>query len=138
MSGVAIIRELLANYTPVTDLVPAGRIYAGEIPQGTTVPTIGVREIDVQELPTVARRTAGKTSTARIQVTVNTKDPQGYPTMKNILKACALGPGVHTGTVLSYSVKSVLPAGIGPELPRGSDEIYEQSRDFMVTFSEPN
>ena len=135
MSGVAIIRQLLAIYTPVTNLVPAARIICGQVPQGTALPAIGVSEISVTEIPTIARRTAGKTSRARVQVTVLAKS---YPEMKNILKACALGPGVHTGDVLTYSVKAITQEGIGPEIPPGDDGILEQSRDFMVTFSEPN
>jgi hypothetical protein len=35
-------------------------------------------------------------------------------------------------------VRSVLPAGGGPEIPPGDDKIYEQSRDFVVTFTEAN
>lgn len=135
MSGVAIIRQLLATYAPVTNLVPAARILAGQVPQGTAMPAVGVSEIGVNEIPTIARRTAGKTSRARIQVTVLSKS---YAEMKNILKACALGPGVHTGDVLTYSVKAITQEGINPEIPAGDDLILEQSRDFMVTFSEPN
>lgn len=141
MSGVAIIRNLLANYAPVTALVPAARIIAGQVPQGTTLPAIGVSEVGVNEIPTIARRTAGKTSRARIQVTVLAPGPisaASYATLKNVLKACALGPGVHTGDVLGYSVKAITQDGIGPEIPAGEDGILEQSRDFMVTFSEPN
>jgi hypothetical protein len=135
MSGVAIIRELLANWAPLTALVPAGRIYAGQVPQGSVLPAISVSEISVREHQTIARLAQGKTSTARIQVTVLTKD---YPAMKAALKAAGLGPGVHTGTVKGYSVKAALPDGIGPEIPPIEDGIFEQSRDFLVTFSEPN
>lgn len=135
MSGVAIIRKLLADYAPVTNLVPAARVLAGQVPQGTALPAIGVSEISVYEIPTIARRTAGKTNRTRVQVTVLAKS---YVEMKNILKACALGPGVHTGDVLGYSVKAITQEGIGPEIPAGDDGILEQSRDFMVTFSEPN
>lgn len=135
MSGVAIIRELLATWTPLTALVPAARVYAGQAPQGAVMPAVSVSEVGVRERPTVARRTQGKTSTARVQVTVLTKD---YPSMKAAIKAAALGPGVHTGTVKGYSVKSVEQDGIGPEIPPAEDGIFEQSRDFLVTFSEPN
>lgn len=135
MSGVAIIRELLATWAPLTTLVPAARIVAGQVPQGAVLPAVGVSEISVRELPTIARGTQGKTSVARIQVTALAKD---YPGMKAALKAAALGPGVHTGTVKGYSVKAALPDGVGPEIPPADDGIFEQSRDFLVTFSEPN
>lgn len=135
MSGVAIIRKLLTQYAPVLALVPATRIHAGQIPQGEVLPAIGVSEISVVEISTIARRTAGKTSRARVQVTVLSKN---YTEMKNVIKACALGSGVHTGTVQGYDVKAITQEGIGPEIPPGDDLILEQSRDFMVTFSEPN
>lgn len=137
MSGVAIVRQLLATYTPVTALVPAARIFAGPAPQGTTMPAIGVSEISTREIQTTARNLSSKTSTSRVQVTV-LSGANNYVALKNILKACALGPGVHTGTVFSYRVKAVLEDGIGPEIPAGEDGILEQSRDFLVTFSEPN
>lgn len=138
MSAVAIVRALLAAHTPLTALVPSARIYIGAAPQGTVLPAVSVTRVYGDEISTVARRQAGKTMRTRVQVTVLAKDPGGYEASENILKAAALGAGVHTGTVLSYSVKSIMPQGEGPDLPVGDDKIHEKSRDFMVTFSEPN
>lgn len=137
MSAVAIVRALLAAHAPLTTLVPAAKIFTGAAPQNTAAPWVSVTRIYGDEISTVARRQAGKTMRTRVQVTVVTKDPGGYVAGEKILKAAALGAGVHTGTVLSYSVKSILPAGEGPDLPVGGDEIHEKSRDFMVTYSEP-
>lgn len=135
MSGVAIARALLAAWTPLTALVPTSRIIAGQIPEGTPRPAIGVRTIDDFELRTVARRLANRTVRERVQVTVLA---DSYADQKKILKACGMGPGMKTGTVLGYKVRSVEPAGAGPDIPPGNDGIYEQSRDFMVTFIEPS
>ena len=138
MSAVAIVRALLAADPVVTNLVPADRIYVGPATQFTVLPVISVTRIYGDEISTIARRQPGKTMRTRVQVTVLAKDPGGYAASEKILKAAALGAGVHTGMVLSYHVKSILQQGEGPDLPVGDDKIHEKSRDFMVTFSEPN
>jgi len=137
MSAVAIVRALLAAHAPLTALVPPAKIFAGAAPQGTEPPLVSVTRIYGDEISTIARRQPGKTMRTRVQVTVLAKDPGGYAASDKILKAAALGAGVHTGTVLSYSVKAILPMGEGPDLPVGDDKIHEKSRDFMVTYSEP-
>lgn len=138
MSAVAIVRALLTADAAVIALVPADRIYAGAAPQLSVLPVISVTRVYGDEISTIARRQPGKTMRTRVQVTVLTKDPGGFAAGEKILKAAALGRGVHTGTVLSYHVKSILQQGEGPDLPVGDDKIHEKSRDFMVTFSEPN
>jgi hypothetical protein len=71
----------------------------------------------------------------RVQVTALARD---YPTMKRLLHAAGLGRGVHTGLIAGFQVHSVIPLGTNPEIPPGDDKIFEQSRDFMVTFTEAN
>lgn len=141
MSGVAIVRALLAAHAPLTALVPAVRIRAGVIPQGMELPAISVTEVGNNEMPTVARNASVKMIRERVQVTLlvkETADAAGYTLLKNALKAAALGAGVHTGQVLGYPVRSVIDQGTNPEIPVNDDRIYEQSRDFMVTFIEAN
>lgn len=133
MSGVAILRALLLANTSVTAIT--ARVVAGVLPQGVTLPAIGVSEVSSNEERTVARNLPVKMIRERVQVTALAKD---YATMKKLIKAAALGPGVHTGVVLGFRVNSILPEGVGPEIPPADDGIYEQSRDFMVTFLEAN
>lgn len=136
MSSTAIVRALLAAHAPLTALVPAVKIFTGVIPQGTVLPAVLVTEVDAN--PKVVSTTRGESHDmieARVQVTVNAKS---YPAMKQILLAAKLGRGMHSGQVGNYRVKSVIPAGTNPELVPGDDLIYEQSRDFMVTFMEAN
>lgn len=136
MSGTAIMRALLAADPAVLAQVPANRIRLGGLPQGTEMPAINVTTVYGDELRTVARNNINKQERERVQVTVYTSN--NYPQLKAILKACALGRGVKTGVVVGFKVNSVLPEGINPEIPPGDDKIYEQSRDFMVTFVEAN
>lgn len=136
MSAVAIVRNLLANWAPLLALVPKEKIFLGAPPQGTVTPWVTVAQVYGDEISTIARRQVGKTMRTRVQVTVVTKDPGAWAQGDQILKATALGRGVHTGQVLGYDVKSILPAGEGPDLPWDDNQIRQKSRDFMVTFSE--
>lgn len=138
MSAVAIVRSLLANYAPLLALVPKDKIFLGAAPQGTPAPWVTVTQIYGDEISTIARRQAGKTTRARVQITVVTKDPGAWAQGDKMLKATALGRGVHTGEVLGYHVKAILPMGEGPDLPWDDNQLRQKSRDLMVTFSEPH
>lgn len=133
MSGVAILRALLAADAAVLAITP--QVVAGVLPQGAALPALSVSEISSNEFTTTARNLPTKLIRERVQVTALAKD---YAIMKKLLKAAALGRGTHTGTVLGFLVRSILPEGVGPEIPPADDGIYEQSRDFMVTFIEAN
>jgi len=134
MSGVAIIRALLIADTEVTDLVPATRIIAGVVPQGTPLPNISVSSVSGRELDTVARLSPRVTVRERVQVTVHAAS---YVQQKAIIRAGRLGPGTHRGVATGFDVKAIQPDVVGPDLNGGEDDgIYEQSRDFMVTFAE--
>lgn len=135
MSGVAILRELLADHPPVTSIASASRVVAGILPEGAALPALSVHEVGNSEEPTIARNMPNRMIRERVQVTALSKD---WAEMKRLLRAAALGPGVKTGFVKGYKVCSVLPVGTGPEIPPGTSGIYEQSRDFVVTFLEPN
>lgn len=134
MSGVAIMRALLAANANVTALVPAARIFAGIAPQGTALPTLSVAEVGHRELDTLARKGPCVTLRERVQVTIVAAT---YPTQKALLKATRLGPGIHRGTVAGFTVLAVQPDTVGPDLNNLDDDgLYEQSRDFMVTYVE--
>lgn len=135
MSGVAIVRALLANHEPLTALIPAAKIINGQVPQNTAMPAISVRSISGNEQGTTARNLTVKMIRERVQVTVYSKN---FVEMERALKACSLGSGVHTGTVATFKVLSVMPDYVGPYIGPDGDEIHEQSRDFMVTFIEAN
>lgn len=132
MNGVVIMSTLLRTFGPVTDIVGA-EIYAGNVPQSATLPALGIKEISRVEQDTAARE-GGALVTARIQVTVQTKS---YPQQKALLLATKLGGGVHTGLIAGVEVRSVLRDAIGPDLSDDDAQIFEQSRDFKVTYIEP-
>jgi len=134
MSGVAIIRALLAASPEITAMVSADRIRAGVVPQDVALPNISVTSVSGRELETVARAGPRVTIRERVQVTVHTAT---YATQKALIQATRLGPGIHHGTVAGFDVKAVQPDVVGPDLNNLDDDgIYEQSRDFIVTFAE--
>lgn len=136
MSSTSIMRALLKAHAPLTALVPEEKIFTGVIPQGTVLPAILITEVDgTPKQTSTTREHSHDMIDSRVQVTVNATS---YPAMKKILLAAKLGKGMHSGRFGNYRVKSVVPLGTNPELVPGDDEIYEQSRDFMVTFMEAN
>jgi hypothetical protein len=132
--GVAVMVALQLAYGPVQAIV-ANRVYAGDIPADATLPALGVKEISRVDLGTVSGNEANTLITARIQVTVAAKT---YPDQKALLLATKLGAGTHTGTIASTQVRSVIRDAVGPDLSDVSARIYSQSRDFKVTYLEPN
>lgn len=135
MSAVKVIRALLVAHAPVLALVPAARIVAGTVPQGTPLPAIGLTEISRVELPTVSLGQRAVQVTARVQVTVHAS---AYPEQKAVLQAARLGPGAHTGTVAGVEVRSVMRDVVGPDMTGDDAGVYQQSRDFKVVFVEAN
>lgn len=133
MSGVAIMLALLSGDAALTTLTP--RVRAGILPQGIELPAVGISSVGDGEEPTMARNLPVKMIRERVQVTAMTKD---YPMMKQLVKAMALGRGVHSGMIAGFKVNSILSLGTNPEIPPANDGIFEQSRDFMVTFLEAN
>ena len=135
MSSVKVMRALLLAHAPVAALVAADKVFAGTIPQGVALPAIGIKEIGSSELATVSLGQAAVLITSRVQVTVLAKS---YPAQKALLLAAKLGPGAHSGQIAGVMVRSVIRDAVGPDLSDDAAGIYEQSRDFKVTFVEAN
>lgn len=135
MNGVAIIRALLLAHAPVVVILPdPASVVAGTVPEGV-FPAIGIKEIGRVETPTVSMDQANVLVQARVQVTVYAGS---YAEQKALLQASKLGPGPHTGVVAGATVRSIIRGVVGPDLSDDAANIYEQSRDFSVTYLEPN
>lgn len=132
MSGVSVIRYLLANASGVIAVVPAARIFRGGIPVGTTLPAIGVREVSGVKLTGIRTNEAGRLKRERVQVTVYATS---YPEQKSILALATSACPSQRGTVNSVSVDSIVPDLEGPDLEQPDAGIYEQSQDFIVLWA---
>lgn len=135
MSAVAVMVALLRAHQPLTALVPAASIMAGTVPQKDPLPAIGVTEVSRNEFPTVSRAEKSTLVRARVQVTVHAKN---YPSQKALVLAAKLSMGVSSGVIAGVKVRSVLRLDVGPDFSNDDAAIYQQSRDFMVTYIEPN
>lgn len=131
MSGTRVINYLLANAAGVTALVASDKVLTGVVPGAKDpLPAISVRQVSGDELLDVAM-TGDRIVTHRVQVTVYAAT---YASKKSVLDAVRTAIGATKGSVDGIFVESILPAGEGPDLDDWGAQIFEQSRDFLVTF----
>ena len=135
MSGVAVIRHLLAANAAVYAVVARESIVAGDLPLNTVLPGISVKQISSVPHNLVNTNEANKLHTDRVQVTWLFKAPPagtGYPGVKAmgrlVLAAC---PG-QRGTVNGIAVDSIQPGAEGPDVSDPVEALYSCSRDFIV------
>ena len=135
MSGVNVIRYLLAHQAGVLAVVPASRIMAGALPVNTVLPAILVTQISSVPYNLLRTNEANKMHTDRVQASVLFKgvgEGAGYPGLKAMMKlVLAACPG-QRGTVNGVVVDSITPGLEGPDLYDDAVGVYSQSRDFLV------
>jgi hypothetical protein len=138
MSGVAVIVAKLKAHAPLTILVPAARMMAGEVPLNTALPNIAVTSVvDVPRTP-VSASVAGRMNTERVQVTVMVSGIQtttagtGYPGLDAILKLVLAACGNTRGPLAGVHVDSILPDTKGPDFFPQNPSMAVSSRDFIV------
>ena len=131
MSDVKVVRYLLANNATLIAQVPATRIMAGPLPQGTTAPAISVTHVSTVRRESVVA-TASRLCTSRVQVTVLATT---YPTQKSILALVRAALPRSRGTVNGVSVDAILIDSEGPDFTDDAG-LYMGSHDFSVTYSE--
>ena len=132
MSGVAIIRSLLASNVGLTAVVPAVRITAGITPIETPLPAISVTQISSTQRLNVAMDTTKYLVTERVQVTVQTKT---YQQQKSILALVRAALPLSRGTVNGFACDGIVPDLEGPDLFDPDSIAYFQSVDFFVRFT---
>lgn len=129
MSGVAVIVTLLAADAGVTAIVPAARIFGGDVPLSTATPSIGVSQISGMPRNTVSMAETRRLITERVQVTIHAAS---YDQQKALLELVRRACPNQRGTVDGVDLDSILPDIEGPDLTDADAKIYEQSRDFLV------
>jgi hypothetical protein len=140
VSGVAVVRHLLAAHTPLTNVVPAASIKAGTLPQMIRPPAISVTTVSSVRRNTVSMTETTTLVTERVQATAHWHDSDregtDYPGldagMLLIRQAC---PN-QSGTINGVSVTSILPDMQGPDLEAPTEGIVARSQDFIVRWHE--
>lgn len=141
MSGVAVIRYLLANAAAVTAVVPATRIMAGDLPLKIELPAIGITLISGIPRLTVSMRETPRMQTDRVQVTAMLKGPYGtpqglgYPGARALLALILAACPNQNGSINGVVVDSILPDIEGPDLQDAAADLYSCSRDFIVKWN---
>lgn len=142
MSGIVVIRALLVASAPLTSLVPAARIMAGDLPLNTILPAISITQISSVPRNTVAMNEPKVLHTDRVQVSVLLKGPQGsppglgYPGQKALLKLVLAACPNTSGIVNGIQTDSVLRDIEGPDLYDDASSLFSGSRDFVVKWLE--
>ncbi|MCG2586491.1 hypothetical protein [Massilia sp. TS11] len=132
MSDVAVIRYLLTHNATMTAAVPAERIKNGTLPEGIELPAIQIRSISAPSWKPIRRGTK-LTYRARVQITVHAKN---YPSQKSLLALVkATLPRAH-GIIAGADVASLTHDSDGPDFSDDDAGIYQQSVDYILTFSE--
>lgn len=130
MSGVAVIRYMLANDATLTATVPATRIIAGILPINTTLPAISITQISGSRLE-VIKHGSNEHVIDRVQVTVLATT---YPQQKTTLGLVKSAIQSTRGSVNGVSVDSIKQDITGPDLYNDDPVIYEQSVDYFVKY----
>lgn len=138
MSGVAVIRHLLANNAAVIAVVPAARIKVGDLPLNTVLPAIAVEQVDSVPHNHIRINESPKLNIDRVQVSVLFKGPDGtppgtgYPGVRALLRLVLLACPSSRGVINTISVDSIVPDAEGPDLQDVPASLYSGSRDFFV------
>lgn len=141
MSGVAVVRYLLANAAAVVAVVPAARIVAGDLPLNTVMPAISITQISSVPRNDIQLNESPKLHTDRVQVSVLFKGPEGspagagYPGVRSLLKLVLAACPSQRGTINSVAVSAIVPDMEGPDLQDADTALYSGSRDFFVRWS---
>lgn len=132
MNGVIVVRSLLVADTGVTALVPAVRIVAGMLPQGTSLPAISLMSVGSTDrnipAPGPKRRV-----TERVQVTVLSAS---YPAAKAIIRAVRAGAADRMPAIDGLTDVTVHTDSAGPDFLDEETGIHMQTQDFRVSFNE--
>jgi len=120
----------LANSAGLTAEVPAARIQAGILPQGTALPLISVSQISSTPLNQVSK-TSGL-NTDRVQITV---EATTYVQVRQILALVRAALPYTRATVNSITCDSIVPDTEGPDGFDSNLMCYFQSQDYIITWS---
>lgn len=145
MSGVAVVRQLLVSVPNLFSAVPAVRVIAGVVPQGTALPCVAITEISSSDRTNVRgyrvrqftqQQWWGDTPTTRttslVQLTVLANT---YPELKSVMKQLRTALRDFTGDVGPFFGCTCRLEHQGPDF-ESEEEIVMQTQDVRVTFHE--
>jgi hypothetical protein len=133
MDGVAAIRQLLVAHSPLTALVPAARVIAGVLPQGTALPAVALTSVSSSEDDSI-NPGSHRFITERVQATIFA---QNYPQKRAILKAVLRGAADKVPTMDGLRTMPVASGGAGPDFMSEDASIHMGTHDFIIRWNDP-
>jgi hypothetical protein len=130
MSGVAIIRSILANNGNLVSAVTSDKIIAGVAPINTSLPVLTVTQISGIEYQLI-KQVGVQLVSDRVQVTVLANS---YVQQKQLLELVRSAVSSTRGTINGFAVDSIVRQIDGPDLYSDDPVMYEQSIDYIVRF----
>lgn len=132
MSGVTILAALIEADADLLAAVPLANIKAGRLPDGTGLPAMLIRHVDMVERQAL-RRGALVRTTERVSCALRVSQYAHLGAILRLLRAACAG---RTGTIAAFTNVSVLTAGTGPDV-NGPGNTFERTQDFHVSFDAP-
>lgn len=132
MNGVAAVRSVFVANAALIALVPAARIVAGVLPQGTALDAISITSVSSVDR-NIPNPGAYRHVMERVQVTVMAST---YPRLKAILKAARVAAADLMPPITGLLSVTIHTDSTGPDFMNDEASIYLQSQDFKVTYSE--
>lgn len=131
--SVKSIRALLAGAAAITAHV-ADRVMAGDVPEGTAMPALGIKEISSVPVGAIDAQAEQSVVVTRVQVMVMAK---AYPEVKPLRDLVRRACNFQRGPIAGVDVISIERDTIGPDLQDEAGNHF-QSIDFKVTHYEQN
>ena len=132
--SVKSIRALLVGAAPVVARVPEDQIMAGDVPIGTPMPAVGIKEIVSVPVGAIDGQADRSVVVTRVQVMVMAK---AYPEVKPLRDLVRQACNFQRGLIAGVDVISIERDTVGPDLQDDAGN-YFQSIDFKVTHYEQN
>lgn len=133
MDGVAAVLSVLTVDAQLLALVPANRIAAGVLPQGTALPAISVTSVSKNDR-NIPSPGSERHVTERVQVTVLAAN---YPSQKAVLRVVRHAAADNLdASVSGISGVTIHTESAGPDFMDEAATIYLGTQDFRVIYSE--
>jgi len=132
--SVKSIRALLVGAATVVARVPEDQIMAGDVPIGTPMPAVSIKEIVSVPVGAIDGQADRSVVVTRVQVMVMAK---AYPEVKPLRDLVRQACNFQRGLIAGVDVVSIERDTVGPDLQDDAGN-YFQSIDFKVTHYEQN
>lgn len=130
MNGVAAVWQLLTGDAPLLALVPASRIMAGVLPQGSALPAIAITPVSSVDMQT-HDEPGERFVTDRVQVTVMAAT---FPSLQAVLRAVKRAGDAKRPSVPGIDGAVCRTDGQGPWFMDEAASIHMMTQDFRVSY----